>query len=277
MATSSAAVVVARGYVDGPYGQVHYALASPAGAIAAPPLVFFHQNPRSWRDNAALMQRLATDRVCVALDTPGYGNSDPPPAPPGLAGYCDALLTALRGLDLVDGAAPVDAFGFHTGAHLAIECALQAPGSFRRLALGGVPYMVGAERQRWLEERVTKRTPRPLSGSHLIEAWHRFVTNRPAGMSVERGEQLALEYVSTGDRAWWAYDGVFRYEAEKRLPLVTQPALLIAVNDMLVEHTRAAARVMPTAQLVEAPQMQGGVILDEHADELAAIVRRFLA
>ena len=36
-----------RGYVDGPFGQIHYHRAAPAAAGEKTPIAFFHQNPKS--------------------------------------------------------------------------------------------------------------------------------------------------------------------------------------------------------------------------------------
>lgn len=267
---------VVRVYVDGPYGQLHIRLAGPGEQTGAPPLVFFHQSPRSSLEYEPLIALMARDRLCIAPDTPGYGASDPPPGPLSIGEYTAALLQGLDQLGMTAGTAQVDVFGFHTGALLAAEAAIQRPSLVRRLVLAGVPYVVGEERAERYRIRVAERLRRPLSGSHLIDAWHSIVTMRPSGMSIERAEALLVDSLLAGDRAWWAYEGVFTYPSEHELPKVRQPSLLLAVNDLLFENTHRAAQVMPNAQVVEMLEVTGHHILDQHAEEIAERIREWL-
>jgi pimeloyl-ACP methyl ester carboxylesterase len=271
---------IRRGFVDGPYGQVHYRRADPPAGTKSrhAPLVMFHQNPRSSYEYEPLMALMATDRTCLALDTPGYGDSDLPPAPPGIAGYAGALIAALEQLGFGKGRdGAFDAFGFHTGTFLASEVAVQRPEMVKRLALGGVPFTVGAERARYYDTLVTNRRKHPMSGSHLVDAWHSAVLNRPERMSQERGEQMVLVSLRAGDRSWWAYQGVFSYDAEAQLPKVKQPVLLMAVNDSLLLNTRASKPLYPHSQLLEMPDVTGIYVLDGEAPAFAAALRSFLA
>ena len=76
---------VRRGYLDFDDGQLHYREARPAaGAPPRTPIVCLHQTPTSSLEFEPLMREFATDRVVVALDTPGYGGSDGPGEPRGI-------------------------------------------------------------------------------------------------------------------------------------------------------------------------------------------------
>ena len=72
---------VTRAYADSRYGQLHYRIARPAGAPSAPPLLCLHQTPSHSGDWLPVMPALGEKRVVIAVDTPGYGMSDMPPAP----------------------------------------------------------------------------------------------------------------------------------------------------------------------------------------------------
>jgi pimeloyl-ACP methyl ester carboxylesterase len=172
--------------------------------------------------------------------------------------------------------APFDLFAFHTGTLFAIEAAVARPRQVRRLALAGVPYVVGAEREDRYRLRVTNAAPPRQSGSRLVDVWHRVVTMRSPRMSYERAEALAYDYIKAGDRYWWAYNGVFSYQSEVQLPKVEQPTLLLAVHDSLLENTRRAAGVMPGATLRDLPELTGEGVLDEGADLLATALREWL-
>jgi pimeloyl-ACP methyl ester carboxylesterase len=97
-ASEAATPTVQRQYVNGPYGQIHVRIARPASRSAErhPPLVCFHYTPGSSRMYAALLPHLATDRVVIAVDTPGYGGSDAPAAQPTLAEYAVAITAGLK-------------------------------------------------------------------------------------------------------------------------------------------------------------------------------------
>ena len=64
------------------FGQLHYRIVTPESA-SQPPLLSLHQTPSNSRQWEPVQPFLARDRVLVAADAPGYGMSDPPPAPGG--------------------------------------------------------------------------------------------------------------------------------------------------------------------------------------------------
>ena len=77
-ASASDKPAVRHGYVDSPYGQLHYSIVSPpdGGKKKTPPWVLFHQSPNSSVEYTELLEELGKDRVVLALDTPGHGGSD---------------------------------------------------------------------------------------------------------------------------------------------------------------------------------------------------------
>jgi len=128
------APAVRRAYAEGRYGQVHYRIARPV-APATRPLVCFHLSPVSGVVYERFLASMGQDRVCVAPDTPGYGQSDPPPGPPSIAD----LAAALGGLIDSLGLGEVDLMGYHTGSKIAVELALQRPAQVRHLVLIAAP------------------------------------------------------------------------------------------------------------------------------------------
>jgi len=62
-----------HGYVDMPYGQLHYSTIVPPGGgnKHIPDLVLFHQSPSSSVEYNELVRALGKDRIVIALDTPG--------------------------------------------------------------------------------------------------------------------------------------------------------------------------------------------------------------
>ncbi|MEM5518270.1 alpha/beta fold hydrolase [Henriciella sp. AS95] len=85
-----------------------------------PVVVMLHDSPRSSRLHLPTMKDLARDFTVVALDTPGYGNSDPLDLEqPEIEDFADALAKVLSELGLET--APL--YATHTSAKIAIDYA----------------------------------------------------------------------------------------------------------------------------------------------------------
>ena len=78
-----------RHLIDTTMGQVHCVT---AGSGAGVPLVLLHQTPRSIDEFAEVIPLLARSRRVIAIDTPGYGASDPVPGQPTVADYANAVV-----------------------------------------------------------------------------------------------------------------------------------------------------------------------------------------
>ena len=109
---------VRRAFVDGRYGQIHTRVVVPEQAHK-PPVVCLHMSPKSGRSFADVLPWLAKDRVALAPDYPGHGESDPPPAEPhvSIADFAASTWTVIDAL----GSEPVHLVGYHTGAMVAVE------------------------------------------------------------------------------------------------------------------------------------------------------------
>lgn len=104
---------IRRGYVSvtvspGKPLMVHYRVAG-----AGPAVLLLHDSPRSSRLHEPLMKVLASRFRVYALDTPGYGNSDPLPcANPTIPDFAEALGATLDTMGLAQ--API--YATHTSA-----------------------------------------------------------------------------------------------------------------------------------------------------------------
>ena len=90
-------IEIRRGFIDVGAGQIHYRRAGTArpGRRA---LVMLHSNPVSSRSLEPLMTRLAVDRLVVAPDTPGLGDSTPlPMATPEISDFARPVAAAIDG------------------------------------------------------------------------------------------------------------------------------------------------------------------------------------
>lgn len=247
---------IRRAYVDCRFGQLHYHAAEPdVGALIAPTLILLHQNPSSSVEYSALIEDMARDRRVYAFDTPGYGMSDRPDAPQPIASYAAAIGDGLRALALAE-AGPVDLYGFHTGTLLAIELAMECGPSVGRLALTGIPLMPEEDRLARLEKARAVQPPSE-DGEAIFERlrwlWGFTVTDRHPGVPIDRAAEIFVERAKALHRYAWAYEGVWTYPVTERLAQVTHPTMVIQPDEMLTEHSRRAAEIMPNALFVSLP------------------------
>jgi pimeloyl-ACP methyl ester carboxylesterase len=149
--------------VDG--RRVHYRRAG-----SGPPLVMLHGSPGDSAMLAGAMAVLAERFSCFALDTPGFGGSDPLAGEsltvPQLAGATAAAMAALA-------LGPCRVYGTHTGAAIALELGVGWPDQVSGLVLEGVPMFTAAEIEVLFEGYFAPMVADPLGG-HLTRTWMRF-------------------------------------------------------------------------------------------------------
>ena len=117
---------IRKGYAEGRWGQIHYKECGPVGDHEGRPLLLLHQSPTDSVQFARAMRPLAVRGIrAIAIDLPGFGGSDTPPAPPSVADYAHIVPAVLDHL----GIAKASILGHHTGAVIATEAALHAANS----------------------------------------------------------------------------------------------------------------------------------------------------
>jgi len=266
---------IKRQFVDGPYGQVHLRIARPAQPTTKPPLILFHPTPYSGDYFAKFMLLMARDRMVVAIDTPGYGDSAAPDGAPTIAGYAASAKAALGALKLAeDGQRPVDLFGYHTGTLVAIELAAQYPQAVRRIVLPGLPFFTGKDRTQ-AYARDAKPDPIERSGAHLQQKWKFSSSAVDNGLSLARAQSHFNDGMQCYPNCWRGYQAVFSYESEKRIAKVTQPALLITTSGSLKNETEAAAPLFAQSKTVHLGEITYGGF-DLQTGLIADATRTFL-
>lgn len=266
-----------RAYTRCRFGQLHYRVAGPVNAERVP-VVLLHQNPSSGFEYEGLIAALASDRRVVAFDTPGYGMSDAPPAPPGMAGYAAAFsdgLDALAGEGVLSG--PVDLFGFHTGTLLCTELAILRPDRVRRVGLSGIPMFPAEQRAKKLAEALDY--PAPDEAGEVVlgllrNLWGYVVGARDPGVPLDKAIANFADKARVLHRFTWAYQGVWSWDYA-RLGLLTQPALLLQPAEALHAASLEAAALIPSCQIVEWPDLDRD-IFDVAPQRIADDLRHFL-
>lgn len=240
-------VTIRRGYVSvavspGKHLMVHYRAAG-----AGPAVVLLHDSPRSSRLHAPLMKMLASRFSVFALDTPGYGNSDPLPfANPTIPNFAEALGATLDAMGLAQ--API--YATHTSAKIALALAVRG-GRMPQLVLDGLsipdqpaddafitaymrpfaPEATGA----WLAAEWSRtRDMLRWFPWFAVDAGHRIPMEPP---SPEWLEDYGIDLFSAGPHYADAYTAAMRWSPLEDLLAVQVPTLVGArSDDVLFPH-----------------------------------------
>lgn len=261
-----------RSFVDGLYGQVHVRVSTPPKNIAKkPPLLLLHPTPYSSQFYLPFIEDIGKDRVVIAMDTPGYGDSDRPKTPPNMQDYARNALKALDGLNISE---PVDVIGYHTGTLIAAEMSIENPARVNKIILAGIP-VYPSERLPGLYEKYAKPDILKKDGSHLTSKWDFATQTMKVGMSLSAAQSHYSDYMQAMPESSQAYYSVFSYPGYERLPLITRPALFVSINGSLKQETIDAQKVTAGSELIYLDHVTTG-LFDVAYTEMAQIARDYL-
>ena len=242
--------MIFRRFADLPGRQIHY---REHGASSGVPLMLFHASPGSSKQLEALMSAFSVSRRVIAPDRAGNGDSPAlDKATPEIADYAADTVLLLDALKIPQ----VDVFGSHTGASIAGELAIIAPGRVRKVVLDGIPLYSPERRDEYLRE-YARPYPPDLDGSYLqkvfmfcrdqylFSPWYKRTSEhrRANGIpSVQGLHNWVLEVLKAPVSYVLGYQAAFRYPAKERIPKITQPVLAMAPDDdSLKDNTRTLA------------------------------------
>lgn len=257
---------ITRHYVEVEHGQLHYRELGDG-----PPLVLLHKTPSSSIQYLRAMPLLATRCRAIALDTPGFGMSDPPRSQPAIEDYGRIVAEFLDALELDT----VDLLGHHTGASIAIELAARHPERVGRLVLAGVLAFddedVRAEWRTYLDEHKFELD----SAGSFLDVYPKPMLARDQEHSPDDPERYLLElvaYLQAGPRFWWSYSAVVEHRAFDLLPDLAPATLVLnQLDGRVYESTRRVADAIPGATYVELPGSSEGVMDDPAAFSRAVL------
>ena len=210
-----------------------------------PPVVLLHESPRSSVALLPLIEKLGDGFTVFALDTPGYGGSDPLPyRRPEIEHYADALADTLDAL----GIARVPVYGTHTGALIAFEFARRHRSRCSACVLDGFPIFTPNEREQFLASYLPPFRPE-AQGAHLAWLWSRvrdqfrfFPWNYRGDdarlaipfPSPERLHLVAMDFLAAGDGYRTGYAAAFRHDTAAALATLDVPIIAVAREDDLL-------------------------------------------
>jgi pimeloyl-ACP methyl ester carboxylesterase len=211
------------------------------------PVVMLHPSPLSSNFMQPLMSLFSKQSRTIAMDTPGYGQSDPLPVQgEGLANYVAAVHDFIVALGLEK---PV-IYGSATGAQIAIDYGKAYPDETRGLLLDNASWLYDSEREEIMKSYFPDISPQ-ADGSHFQLVW-KMVTQlynyfpwydtSEAGkvndlkMPVAMLHQTALEYFNAGSDYDLAYRAAFWNEDDEKLKGLKIPTRIIRWQDSLIKE-----------------------------------------
>ncbi len=258
-----------KGYVDGPFGQIHY---YEAGAADSVPLMLAHQSPVSGRMFERAMPYLAAAGIrAIAVDTPGYGNSDVPDSPPDIPEYALAFGAVLDGLGLER----AHLLGHHTGAMSAANYAARFPNRIASLILNGPPLFSAEDFERF--KNIKHQAPViKADGSHLQAAWDRRVSFSHGWSDAVAMHRRLVDQLWAGDTVWYGHRAAFAFDMQPDFMALTVPTLILTnTGDDIYHLARKARELRPDFAYAE---LEGGShdIVDEQPEAWSEKVAAFV-
>lgn len=253
------ASAVRRGYVDVPFGQVHY-----RSAGFGPPVVLLHDSPRSSAMHEAFLDWLGDEFTAIAIDTPGYGCSSPLPSSPRpeIPDYARALGAVLDALGLP----PCPVYGFHTSSKIALQLAVERPDRVAVAILDGLSLPPGPPDETFIANYMAPFTL-TADGSYLVSQWtkirdlHRFFpwfqrerrTRLPLELPDDRQLHVyGLDLMMSGANFSAAYSAAMRFPAKAAIPRLTVPTVFMArSDDVLFRYLDDLPQPLPAGCSVE--------------------------
>ena len=257
---------VRRQFIDGDHGQILCRVVGTKGSH--PPLLCLHMSPKSGRSFHDIMPFLAKDRLVIAPDYPGYGESDAPPANPPVRVEDYAKACWQVAAAFTDG--PIDLLGHHTGSKVAVEMAYTRPKHVRSIILISTAVLTPEEQASF--ETTYQPIPLDEDGTRFQTMWSRIVEHRGPGMTLEMMADALAENLRGGENYEWGHRAAFAYNSvfAKRVESLPHPITVVNPRDDLEDIT---PRVMPLLQhgtLVEKPEWGHG-FLSAHRQEAAKL------
>jgi pimeloyl-ACP methyl ester carboxylesterase len=265
-------------YVTLVHGQLRLRTRGVATAGSIPTLLI-HDAPGSSEGMRGLAEHLSQDRVTIAPDLPGLGESTPLPYP-SLGSYVSALSEVLDELRLPT----VDVVAQGLGTAFAIALAANRPAQVRRLVLDAVPWIRSRDRGPY-KRQYCPPLEQDRHGAYLQTTWRQlsdaevswpWFDRSPSAARIRDPEvdarqrhavlvDVMKQLPSYGDAARAALEAALR----EILPGVRQPVLLLNDRrDVRYAGTGRAQRRLPDARLATRPA---------NVAERSAVIRDFLS
>jgi len=242
---------VRRQYVDGPFGQVHIHVATPEAPSDHLPLICLHQSPKSSREFSSFLKTM-DDRIVVAIDSPGHGESDIPAheTDATIENYANSALSVLEKM----GHKKVDILGHHTGAKVAAEIAYQAPKKVRKIVMISALVLTPEERDNFKAQ--FQPIPLDEAGTRYKHIWAQAIKYRGPGVTLEQLAYSIAENFRAGECYEWGHVAAFNYTDafEERIQTLPHRITVLNPKDMLFDLTPRVGKLLQNGEVIDHPE-----------------------
>jgi pimeloyl-ACP methyl ester carboxylesterase len=265
--TAASSPRIKRGFVTVDGLSIHYREVNAGAADILPTLFMLHPSPMSSAIYETAMAMFPATQHVVAIDTPGYGLSQPLPAPAhAIADYLPTLQKIFRAIC----GSRFMLYGSATGAQLALGYSNAYPHEVAHLFLDNAAHFEEADRNAIMARYFIDITPQP-HGEHLAPLWamsrqmllyfpwfeandaHRIRTSEPTAVEIQ---SLMNLFLAAGPRYAEAYAAAFKHERLENYLALTVPTtlfrwlgspLLKQIDDLLKHPLPACINVVETS------------------------------
>lgn len=262
---------VRRCFVDGEYGQLH--VRSAGKDSGKPPIVCLHMVPKSSRSFVNLMPFLAEDRLVIAPDYPGYGESDPPPVAPevDINDYARAVWGVIEQFELDE----VSFVGYHTGSMVAVEAAQIKPQQVVKIINISAPVFTKEEVGQF--HKYYAPIPLDVEGNRFRVMWERIMEYRGPGMTLEMAATSMAENLRGGENYEWGHRAAFNYTENyvANLLHLDQPILVMNIKDDLFKQSQRVDPLLKNGCRRDYTEWGTG-FLDVYPEQVAKVMLKFL-
>ncbi|RKQ71952.1 pimeloyl-ACP methyl ester carboxylesterase [Litorimonas taeanensis] len=261
---------IRRAFVDADYGQMHYRIAGSPSDYA--PLVCLHQSPKSSREFIEFMKQASNDRLVIAIDSPGHGESDVPETKMSIEGFARSIWSAIDALDL----GSVDLLGHHTGAKVATEMAFQRPERVKTIVMVSALVLSVEERDQFKSQ--FQPIPLDEDGKRFSHMWTQAVKYRGPNVSLEQLAFSVAENLRAGEAYEWGHEAAFKYNEyfEDRISALPHRITVMNPNDMLFEYTPRVAKYLQNGAVVDYPDWGFG-FMDTDTEKAVSEIKAALS
>lgn len=260
---------IRRAFVDAKYGQMHYRIAGEHSAKH--PLICLHQSPKSSREFIEFMKVASDDRLVIAIDSPGHGESDVPDKKMGIEEFSRQIWSALDSLDIQK----VDLLGHHTGAKVAAEMAWLHPDRVAGIVMVSALVLTAEERDNF--KSMFKPIPLDEDGTRFKEMWAKSIQYRGPGVTLEQLASSMAENLRAGEAYEWGHEAAFNYTDAFAERIAKLPHRITVLNpkDMLFELTPRVGKLLRNGEVIDHPDWGFG-FMDTHTEEAVKAVKAAL-
>lgn len=260
---------IQREFIDVPFGQIHIRRAGTTSAKR--PLICLHQSPKSSREFIEFMKAASDDRLVIAIDSPGHGESDVPASHMDIEGFAEVLWDVIDALDLPK----VDMLGHHTGAKVATEMAFQRPEDVGNIVMVSALVLSVEERENF--KSMFKPIPLDEDGTRFTHMWAQSVKYRGPGMTLVQLAASMAENMRAGEAYEWGHEAAFAYNVHFPERIAALPHRITVLNpkDMLFEYTPRVGKLLQNGDVIDFPNWGFG-FMDTDTEAAVKVVKAAL-